>query len=297
VSASIRDAAWRRRLEGLVPPQVDECRVLIAGCGSVGSFVASELARSGVRRFTLIDPDTVEWANLTRTVYGHRDVGRPKTEALTDHLRGIFEDIEVEPQRATLQDLGAGLRTAVAGADLVIGAVDDPGGTGRLNRYAYALGVPALFVSLYRGAKGGEVVMTRPGGSSCFQCATGGVREVAAEMGGEQVSRARDYGTSRLVAEVALGSDIHHACTAAVKLALSMLALRDPVAPLGRFAGAALDKGSNFLVLGMTPDYFLFPSTHRDAVGQHAFQSLWLATASRPECPVCGDAENREPLD
>jgi hypothetical protein len=47
----------------------------------------------------------------------------------------------------------------------------------------------------------------------------------------------------------------------------------------------------------MTPDYFLFPSTHKDAVGQHAFQSLWLATASRAECPVCGDAENREALD
>jgi hypothetical protein len=297
VSASARDAAWRRRLEGLVPPQVDESRVLIAGCGSVGSFVASELARSGVRRFTLVDPDTVEWANLTRTVYGHRDIGRPKTEALTDHLRGIFDDIEVESHRSTLQDLGEGLRTVVAGADLLIGAVDDPGGTGRLNRYAYSLGVPAMFVGLYRGAKGGEVVMTQPGRSSCFQCATGGVREVASEMGGEQVARARDYGTSRLVAEVALGSDIHHVCTAAVKLALSLLALRDPAAPLGRFAGAALDKGSNFLVLGMTPDYFLFPSTHKDAVGQHAFQSLWLATASRAECPVCGDAENREALD
>ena len=116
-------------------------------------------------------------------------------------------------------------------------------------------------------------------------------------MGGEQVTRARDYGTSRLVAEVALGSDIHHVCTAAVKVALSILAQRDAGAPLGRVVGAALDRGSNYLVLGMTPDYFLFPSTHKDAVGQHAFQSLWLATASRAECPVCGDAVNREPLD
>ena len=297
MSGGARDAAWRRRLEGLVPSQVDECRVLIAGCGSVGSFLASELARAGVRRFTLIDPDTVEWANLTRTVYGHRDIGRAKTDALADHLRGIFEDIEVEAHRSTLQDLGDGLRIAVAGADLVIGAMDDPKGTGRLNRYAYGLGVPAVFVGLYRGAKGGEIVMTQPGRSSCFQCATGGVREVADEMGGEQVARARDYGTSRLVAEVALGSDIHHVCTAGVKVGLSILAQREEAAPLGRFVGAALDKGSNFLVLGMTPDYFLFPSTHKDAVGQHAFQSLWLATASRAECPVCGDAENREPLD
>ncbi len=297
MNSAVRHADWRGRLEGVVPPQVDDCRVLIAGCGSVGSFIASELARHGVRRFTLIDPDTVEWPNLTRTVYGHRDVGQKKTQALCDHLRTIFEDIEVEQHTTTLQGMGDALREAVSGADLIIGAMDDPAGTGRLNRYAYGLGVPALFVGLYRGAHGGEVVMTQPGRTSCYRCATGGVREVANDVGAAQVSRARDYGTSRLVAEVALGCDIHHVCTASVKLALSMLSLREPSAPLARFAGAAIDKGSNFLLLGMTPDYFLFPSTHKEAVGQHAFQSLWLATTSRPDCGVCGDASNREALD
>lgn len=297
MTTPVRDASWRKRLEGVVPPDVDGSRVLISGCGSVGSFIAAELARHGVRRFTLIDPDVVEWANLTRTVYGHADIGRAKTDALADHLRGIFPDIDVQTHRQTLQELGDGLRTAITDADLVIGAVDDPAGTGRLNRYAHALGVPALFVALYRGAKGGEIVMTQPGKTSCFRCATGGVREVAQEVGAEQIERARDYGTSRLVAEVALGSDIHHVCTAAVKVALSMLAMRDPAAPLGRFVGEALDKGSNFLLLGMTPDYFLFPATHKDTVGQHAFQSLWLTTSSRAECPVCGSDENREPLD
>jgi hypothetical protein len=297
MSSSVRDTGWRGRLEGIVPPQVDDCRVLIAGCGSVGSFIASELARHGVRRFTLVDPDTVEWSNLTRTVYGHRDIGRNKTEALGDHLRSIFDDIEVDQHTTTLQGLGAALRPAVTGAHLIIGAMDDPAGTGRLNRYAYGLGVPALFVGLYRGARGGEVVMTQPGLTSCFSCATGGVREVVNDVGAERVSRDRDYGTSRLVAEVALGCDIHHVCTAAVKLALSMLASREPSAALGRFAGAALEKGSNFLLLGMTPDYFLFPSTHKDTVGQHAFQSLWLATASRQECSVCGEPGNREALD
>lgn len=297
MSGSLRDTSWRARLEGVVPPKVDDSRVVVAGCGSVGSFIADELTRHGVRRFTLIDPDFVEWANLTRTVYGHGDIGRAKTDALADHLRSIFPDIDIQTHGQTVQGLGDGLRTAIASADLVVAAVDDPAGTGRLNRYAYALGVPVLFPGLYRGAKGGEIVMTWPGKTSCFRCATGGVRDVAQDVGAEPIERARDYGTSRLVAEVALGADVHHVCTAAVKIALSMLAMRDLSAPLGRFVGVQLDKGSNFVLLGMTPDYFLFPATHKDTVGQHAFQSLWLTTERRAECPVCGTDENRESLD
>ncbi len=291
-----RDATWRRRLDGVVPPQVDQRRVLIAGCGSVGSFLASELARSGVRRFTLIDPDLVEWPNLTRTVFGHRDVGMPKVDALSEHLRGIFGDIEIDTQQATLQDLGGSLGGMIEAADLVVAAMDDPAATGRLNRHAYLLGRPAVFVGLYKGAKGGEVVMVQPEQSPCFHCSTGGVREVTEDLGGEQVNRGRDYGTNRLVAEVALGCDIHLVCTAAVKVALSILSAGDPDAPLAQFVASALEKGSNYLILGMTPDYFVFPSTHREALGQHAFQSLWLTTARRAECIICGDLVHREPL-
>lgn len=290
-----RDGAWRKRLEGLVPPAMESRRVMIIGCGSVGSFMAGELARSGVRRFVLVDPDVVEWANLTRTVYGHADVGRLKVEALSDHLRGIFPDIEVEMRSDRLQDLGMGFRDLLADADLVIGAVDDPQASGRISRYAYATGTCALFVGLYQGARGGEVIMMLPGITPCLACTTGGRRQLEERTGGE-VTRARDYGTSRLVAEVALGSDIHLVSAAGVKIALSLLCIDDPAGPLGRFAAQALQQDRHFAILGMTPDYFLFPRTHADALGQHAFQSVWMGAQSRPECPVCGAAEHREPL-
>lgn len=290
-----RSEAWRKRLEGLVPAAVETRRVLVVGCGSVGSFMADELARSGVRRFVLIDPDTVEWANLTRTVYGHSDVGRLKVDALSDHLRAVFPDIEIETRAERLQTLGLGLRDLLADVDLVIGAVDDPQASGRISRFAYATGVCALFVGLYRGAQGGEVVLSLPGITPCLACATGGRHRIEHDSGGS-VSRARDYGTSRLVAEVALGSDIHMVCTAGVKLALSLLCIDDPASPLGRFAGDALAQGRHYLIMGMTPDYFLFPRTHAEALGQYAFQSVWMGSESRTECTVCGDPGQREPL-
>lgn len=291
--ASTRPADWRKRLEGLVPAAVEARRVLVAGCGSVGSFMAGELARVGVRRFTLVDPDVVEWANLTRTAYLHRDLGRGKVEALADHLRSVFPDVEVEARQAAVQDLGDGFRGLLEAADLVISAVDQPAAHGRINRLAYAAGKAALFVGLYRGAKGGEIIATLPGRTPCFHCSTGGVRRVAEDEGAGAVVRTqRDYGTNRLVAEVALGSDIHFVCCAGVKVALSLLSAGSG-GGLERFLGRQLEEGGNFLMLGMEPDYYLFPSTHASAVGQYAFQSLWLSTTSAPDCEVCGPARGR----
>ncbi len=312
---------WRTRLEGLVPEGLSQQKVLLVGCGSVGSFMATELVRSGLRHITLLDPDTVEWPNLTRTVYGHADVGRPKVQALSDHLQGIFPDVQALLHPVALHDLGVGLMDLLASTDLVISAMDDPRANGLLDRCAYALGKPVVFTGLYRGAKGGEVLVTWPEITPCFHCSTGGVRKMAEETGLERVERSvRDYGTNRLVAEVALGADIHWVSAAAVKVALSLLAcqLAAPVhagstqAHLselqagtpdfgqvqGRLAGfmaRQLHEGCNYLILGMEPDYFLFPSTHAQAHGQYAFQSIWASTSRNDHCEVCGLPENREP--
>lgn len=43
-------------------------RVVIVGCGSVGSQIAMHLARAGVTRFDLIDSDCVELHNISRTL-------------------------------------------------------------------------------------------------------------------------------------------------------------------------------------------------------------------------------------
>jgi len=287
-----RVATWRQRLEGLVPAAIEQKSVLVVGCGSVGSFVASELVRAGVRNLCLVDPDTIEGSNLSRTIYLHRDLGRPKVHALRDHLLAIFPDVAVTTHAATVQDLDEQFQRMCQDTDIVVSAVDQPAASGRVNRVAYSANKPAVFVGLYRGAKGGEVITTLPGKTACYHCSTGGVRK-ALDGSAEQVVRTqRDYGTNRLVAEVALGSDIHFVCAAATKIVLSMLA-RGSQGPLGDFIERQLQEQGNYVMFGMEPNYYLFPSTHSTAVGQYAFQSIWLSTASDQDCGVCGtDADS-----
>ena len=68
-------------------------RVHIIGCGSIGSTVAENLARCGVKKFTLWDFDTVESHNLANQMFLARHVGKPKVEALLDILCEINDEV------------------------------------------------------------------------------------------------------------------------------------------------------------------------------------------------------------
>jgi len=66
-----------------------EKTAFILGCGSVGSLVALELARSGVGRFVLVDNDILAFHNLCRHQCGIDDVGAFKVHVLRDRILAI----------------------------------------------------------------------------------------------------------------------------------------------------------------------------------------------------------------
>jgi proteasome lid subunit RPN8/RPN11 len=158
---------------GLLAPSLRDRTVLVAGLGSVGSYVAEQLARSGVGGFALLDPEPVEAANLSRTVYGVADVGRPKTEALARRLLSVAPSLRLDLRPVRVDALSpAELDALVVGADLVVATTDDPAAQRALDRFAYARGRPGVFVGLYAGAEGGEVILTVPERTPCYLCAT-----------------------------------------------------------------------------------------------------------------------------
>lgn len=92
--------------------------VTIIGCGGIGSNVAFELITMGVKRFVLYDDDSIEPRNLaSQKAYRHRDLYRPKAEALAEILveYGATE-VQVHERLFTAED--------VIDDALVIGAVD-----------------------------------------------------------------------------------------------------------------------------------------------------------------------------
>lgn len=70
-------------------------RVEIAGVGGIGSNVAVNPVRSGIKEFTIADFDRVEASNLNRQFYFAGQVGGFKVDMLRENLLRICPDLKI----------------------------------------------------------------------------------------------------------------------------------------------------------------------------------------------------------
>ncbi len=74
-------------------------RVLVVGCGGVGSFAAEALARSGVGTIELIDFDKVCITNSNRQLHAMKgNIGKLKVEVMAERLRKVHPTAEIVAQ-------------------------------------------------------------------------------------------------------------------------------------------------------------------------------------------------------
>jgi molybdopterin/thiamine biosynthesis adenylyltransferase len=132
-----------RAFGGTVQNTLGNLRVAVVGCGGTGSCVAEQLVRLGVRNLLLIDPEPLSESNLTR-VYGSvaTDVGRPKVDVVTDHLRAIAPDVSVESVRGMVTREPVARR--LTDADVIFGCTDDNAGRLVLSRLSTYMMIPVI---------------------------------------------------------------------------------------------------------------------------------------------------------
>ncbi len=87
-----------RRLYGVAgADQIFDAHVVVVGIGGVGSWAVEGLARSGVRRLTLIDLDHVSESNINRQIHAlDRTLGQAKSEAMRDRIALFHPDCVVD---------------------------------------------------------------------------------------------------------------------------------------------------------------------------------------------------------
>lgn len=99
--------------------------VVLVGAGSVGSQVAPLLARAGVQNFLLVDCDTVELHNLSRT-FDRSMLGMYKTHAVRDTLLRINPDVNVQTLEVRCENADHAFYDQLhPGNTLIIGAADN----------------------------------------------------------------------------------------------------------------------------------------------------------------------------
>jgi hypothetical protein len=132
-----------------------EMSVAVIGCSGTGSPMIEQLARLGVGRLVLVDPDRVEEKNLNRILNARREdayLKRPKVEVMARAIAamGFGTEVEIIPQDlATPQAV-----KAVAECDVVFGCMDGVEGRHLLNRLAAYYVLPYFDVGVRLEADG-----------------------------------------------------------------------------------------------------------------------------------------------
>jgi molybdopterin/thiamine biosynthesis adenylyltransferase len=134
--------------------------VSIIGCGSFGSALADMLVRAGAGRLTLIDPEPFAVENLGRHVLTRKDIGRPKAEALSAHLRDINPGLEVYARQERFQDAGG----------LLLYCADSRRCESMVNAVSLAKQLTAVYIGAYGAVRAGEVQFVIPGKTPCREC-------------------------------------------------------------------------------------------------------------------------------
>src|SRR5688572_25832387 len=73
-----------------------KARALVVGAGALGNEVVKNLAMMGVSLIVILDRDTVETANLTRSIFFREaDHGSSKADVMAGRVKALNPDVEI----------------------------------------------------------------------------------------------------------------------------------------------------------------------------------------------------------
>lgn len=161
---------------------VNAAKVMVVGCGALGNEVLKNLVQMGVRHITVVDYDTIEPDNLTRSVLFTMDDARQrrlKVDVVAERLKSINGDVEVKTICGDIAyDVGLDV---VRSMDVVIGCVDNRWARYCINRLCMRAGKPWVDGGIDRLE--GTARVFRPG-ENCYACNLGpeGLRDLKYRM-------------------------------------------------------------------------------------------------------------------
>lgn len=122
-----------------------EKTILIIGIGGVGGTALEALARSGFKRFIIIDSDKVDVSNLNRQIlFTSEDIGQPKVVVAKERLLSICPELEIETIESKIEG-GSLDKLPLGKIDFIVDAIDFV--EGKLHIYEYALRNKISFIS------------------------------------------------------------------------------------------------------------------------------------------------------
>ncbi len=173
--------SWFRR------DRVSRAKVMVVGCGALGNEVVKSLAMFGVGTLVVVDFDSVEQSNLSRSVLFDGDDARRevlKVEAIQRSVERLNPDVRVVP---IVGDIATHVGLAlIREMDVIIGCVDNRWARYCINRLAFRADVPWVDGGI-EGLEGTARLFEF--GYNCYGCNLGehGLREMSRRVSCSQI--------------------------------------------------------------------------------------------------------------
>jgi molybdopterin/thiamine biosynthesis adenylyltransferase len=173
-------------------------RIVLIGCGGIGSQLAGPLVRYLANRpepplLVLVDGDVFEAGNLHRQACAVGDLGTNKAEALARVARSAGLAVQVVPEYVTEANVGQLVREG----DLVLLAVDNHPARALIDRYLASLSDATLISGGNDETDGNVQLVRRRDGTSV----DGHLTEIHPEIGMATEEEPRDDGCQVMAAE------------------------------------------------------------------------------------------------
>jgi molybdopterin/thiamine biosynthesis adenylyltransferase len=266
---------------------LQEKRVAIFGCGSVGGFLTFDLIRSGVIDLTLVDNDILSADNTFRHVLGRKGMGKSKVDAMKEEIQKSFPFVKVSAFAMTAQEVFSSGLIDVKRFDIILIAIGDNNVSLFLNEYFHGQKQtpPVAFTWLEPYGIGGHVlVMNKLNESGCFECLfTADPNDKHPTFGNRASFAAHNQTFSKDISGCAnrftpYGShDASRTAALASRLAIEVL--------LGKLQGNPLVSWKGDSTEFLNAGYFLSPRYRLNEEEIEKTQYLYF----NPNCPICGD--------
>ncbi|WP_329833314.1 HesA/MoeB/ThiF family protein [Stenotrophomonas geniculata] len=154
-------------------PSLKDRRIVLVGCGSIGSYLSQALVRLGAGtgngQLTLIDPDQLSPGNLGRHILGFESLFKEKAVALAELLRKQFPHVNIVA-KASRARLPGDLRLG----ELVIDATGEEALSEAINFHRLSLPAAARPIVQYLWVTGQgqctQVLWTDSDRQACYRC-------------------------------------------------------------------------------------------------------------------------------
>jgi len=260
--------------------KVKDAKVLVAGAGALGNEALKNLALFGVGNIVVVDFDTIEHSNLTRSIlFRAEDADKKlyKADVASERIKEINPEIKTLPVCGNLiTDVGLGLYRRM---DVIIGCLDNLQARILLNRLCFRAG--KTWVDGGIGDLEGQVSVYQPG-CNCYEC---NLTEDEKQDLYKRISCAGVVKMNEIAGRVAT-TPVSASIIAAVQVQEAMKIIHQEDVNSGNFSSLV---GKMFVYEGMHPsvDIFDFSSFNPECNAHELWEPVVEVLELSADTPVC----------